>query len=191
METIAMQYDISALTFDTNVEVQETDLIAHISSNIVSKAALFSEFQAQLHFPPPYSGPNWNYLHDWLRASYDWADWDQCTRVVLIHQDIPLLHSHWYEARTYLEIIMDSILDLRTTQSEGSSHNHPRAVIAAFPVALHEQVRALLDRPAPWYASIGMRQDTGPAYLQQEIDPTWDIFPLWLERLDGLTAEVF
>lgn len=184
-----MQYDISALIFDIDIQIHENDLVARLPSDLVSKTALFSELQAQLHFAP-YWGPNWDGLHDWLRAPQVWT---QCSRVVLIHEDIPLLHSHWYEARTYLEIVIDSIVHLRSSESLSidPSQNRPIAIIAAFPATLYEQVQALLDRPAPWYASLGMRQDTGPAYLQREIDPTWDTFPPLLERLDGLTVEYF
>jgi hypothetical protein len=182
MEPFAMQYDISALTFYTEVQVQENDLVAHLPSNLASKADLFSQLQIQLHFSS-YISPNWHDLHDWLRAPQDWT---QCSRIVLIHGDIPLLHSEWHEARTYLGIVIDSILHLKAIELP----SHPM-LVAAFPVALYEQIQALLNRPAPWYASIGMRQETGPTYLLLKVDPTWYVIPPLLERLDGLTVEYF
>jgi hypothetical protein len=119
--------DISALSFDTgslNLD-PEADFIARVPAGISDRGALLEVLRSILRFPN-YFGNNWDALADCLRD----LSWIRQRRVVVLHDDIPPLHSS--VVSTYLEVLADCVRDWKP----GEGHE----LIVVFPPGARDAI---------------------------------------------------
>ena len=175
-----MKYDITLLTFlpdPTTSQAGPNSLSASIPVGITRTEELFASLNEQLHFPT-YFGENWDSLHEMLRS---WANWTDAQRVVIVHQDLPLLEktaNGWFWLKIYLETVMDSIAFMQK--------NSEKELVAIFPSDTYEALYGVLIHPPVWEMQFGFREQ----YVRGIINASWPEIMRYLEYLDGLTAEI-
>jgi hypothetical protein len=79
------------------------DFVLSLPEGIESKSDLLSHYAGAGHFPA-YFGNNWDALNDCL-GDFSWI---KQKRIVVIHNDLPLLNNA-KELLTYLEILADAV----------------------------------------------------------------------------------
>jgi hypothetical protein len=190
-----MQLDPSVLTFDIDFVLQKDDHIARIPVNLTTKDALCAIFRQQLSVPAYFTEGNWDQLFDVLRfPNFELSPGaSRNGRTILLHQDIPLLKQDRYEAKTYSEIVIESILHLQQqAEAQAGEHHSNEQLIAVFPLQIREEMSALLGepfRPPVWEIEVGIYMEERPFALYSEHAPEWLLIQQWIDRLDGVTVE--
>lgn len=122
-----MMLELSNFTFNGNTQVldPELDFIARIPAGLSSRDALFEVLSRQLHFPS-YFGRNWDALSDCLRD----LSWIERRRVVIVHEDLPLLEAK--TLTTYLQVLSECVRDWKP----GEAHE----LIVVFPETVRDSI---------------------------------------------------
>lgn len=132
---------------------------------------------------------DWNSLYDLLRA---WDEWQYVPRrAVIVHSDLPLIHAGGegvFDLQTYVEILGESIAEVRERNAAETDPSRQRELVAIFPVQMEEQLRQVLNSPPAWYVTRGFLADDHIATLQR--NPSWPTILRDLDDLNGVTSEI-
>lgn len=175
-----MKEDMALLTFCSDLSDIQRDvnnLVAVVPLGITKEEELFQSLDEQLHFPA-YFGRNWDSLDEVLSF---WMKQSETQRAVIIHQDLPFVgqtECGWYWLKIYLEILIKNI-------AWAQKHSEKELVVI-FPLGTADAVFDVLTHQPAWELEIGFREQG----INVLIDPSWPEIVCYLERLNGLTAEV-
>lgn len=175
-----MKEDMTLLTFRSDLpEIQRdvNNVVAVIPLGITKEEELFQSLDEQLPFPA-YFGRNWNSLDEVLSF---WMEQSETQRVVIIHQDLPFVGQTelgWYWLKIYLKILIRNIAWVQ-------KHSEKELVVI-FPLETADAVFDVLTHLPVWELEIGFREQS----INVLLDPSWPEIVRYLERLNGLTAEI-
>jgi RNAse (barnase) inhibitor barstar len=129
---------------DASKVATEHDFRLKVPKGIESKTDLFSHYAKEGDFPS-YFGSNWDALLDCLR-DFSWTD---RRRIVIIHDDLPLLNNE-RELCVYLEILETAVNDWKEVR-EGAFAEPPKnmpylehELLVVFPSAVEATIARVL-----------------------------------------------
>lgn len=189
-----MKHDASVLTFCSDFPIQENDHVAQMPTGLTTKHDLCAAIQRQITVPTYFKTGNWDHLFEILRfPNLELAPGaSRNGRTILLHQDIPLLEADWFEAQTYLEILIDSIQHLRDVnqQEKAVEAENKEELIAVFPPVLANEVWKVLSHPPRWEAAVIIHTaNDGEMYLFRSRTANWALVQQWLTHLNEFINE--